>query len=240
MMKKTFSFLTAILLTVSVFAQSPKIMSYQAVIRNSNDALVSNANVGMQISILQDSVNGTAVYIETQTPTTNANGLVSIEIGKGEIVSGNFASIDWAKGPYFIKTETDPSGGTSYTISGTSQLLSVPYALYAEKSNSVSQTVVSVTAQNEWINLFPVNIDWGIWTIMARAHGFGFKEKFQEWKFIIGDNVENVYFEETANVGNAVDYAELRIEGGYVQGRWTGLVGGGPFCKFIIQYTPIY
>jgi uncharacterized protein (TIGR02145 family) len=85
----------------------------------------------MQISILQTSSSGTAVYVETQTPITNANGLASIEIGGGTLVSGNFASINWANGPYFIKTETDPNGGTSYSITGTSQLLSVPYALFS-------------------------------------------------------------------------------------------------------------
>jgi hypothetical protein len=90
----------------------------------------------MRISILQTSSSGTAVYVETQTPITNANGLASIEIGGGTLVSGNFATINWANGPYFIKTETDPNGGTNYSITGTSQLLSVPYALYAESSGS--------------------------------------------------------------------------------------------------------
>jgi len=84
-------------------------MSYQAVIRDNSNALVTNQMVGMQISILQGSANGAAVYAETQAPTTNANGLVSLEIGGGNLVSGNFASINWANGPYFIKTETDPS-----------------------------------------------------------------------------------------------------------------------------------
>jgi hypothetical protein len=118
------------------FGQSPQKMTYQAVIRDASDALVANSAVGMQISILQTSATGTAVYIETHSPTTNINGLASVEIGTGTIVTGNFSTIDWSNGPYFIKTETDPNGGTAYTISGTSQLLSVPYALYAENSGS--------------------------------------------------------------------------------------------------------
>ena len=117
-------------------AQFPQKMSYQAVVRNASNALVINAPVGMQISILQGSVSGTPVYVETQNPTTNDNGLVSLEIGNGTIVSGAFATIDWATGPYFIKTETDPLGGNNYAIVGTSQLLSVPYAMYAETSGS--------------------------------------------------------------------------------------------------------
>jgi hypothetical protein len=106
-------------------------MSYQAVIRNSSNALITSTPVGMQISILQGSSNGTAVYVETQTPSTNANGLVSLEIGTGTIVTGTFAGINWAAGPYFIKTETDPTGGTAYTIAGTNELMSVPYALFS-------------------------------------------------------------------------------------------------------------
>ncbi|MFN4853743.1 MAG: collagen-like protein, partial [Bacteroidota bacterium] len=135
-MKKIIALGTAIVLAAIVFAQSPNKMSYQAVIRNSSNALVSNQPVGMRISILQGTTSGNAVYVETQTPNTNANGLVSLEVGTGTVVSGTFAAINWANGPYFIKTETDPSGGTNYTITGTTELLSVPYAMYAATSGS--------------------------------------------------------------------------------------------------------
>ena len=134
-MKKIYSILAGLLLTGSVFAQAPQKMSYQAVIRNSSNALITSTPVGMQISILQGSSTGTAVYVETQTPSTNANGLASVEIGGGTVVSGNFSAINWANGPYFIKTETDPTGGTSYTINGTNELMSVPYALNAANAN---------------------------------------------------------------------------------------------------------
>ena len=119
------------LLTFNSFSQAPQKMSYQAVIRNGSNALVISTSVGMQISVLQGSSTGTAVYVETQTPSTNANGLVSLEIGSGAIVTGTFAGINWATGPYFIKTETDPAGGTAYSIVGTNQLMSVPYALFS-------------------------------------------------------------------------------------------------------------
>lgn len=130
-MKILFTFLAAVLLTATVFAQAPQKMSYQAVIRNSSDALVSETQIGMQISILQGSESGTAVYVETHEPTTNTNGLVSIEIGTGDVEVGTFANINWAAGPYFIKTETDPLGGVAYTITGISELMSVPYALFS-------------------------------------------------------------------------------------------------------------
>ena len=128
---------TFALYLLPAFGQSPEKMSYQAVIRNSNDQLVTNQTVGMQISILQGSASGTTVYVETQTPTTNANGLVSIEIGGG----AGFDAIDWSAGPYFFKTETDPTGSTSYTITGTSQLLSVPYALHAKTAETVTSGI---------------------------------------------------------------------------------------------------
>ena len=136
-MKKLFTIIAAILLTAIVFAQAPQKISYQAVVRDGSNNLVTSHAVGMQISIFQGSASGTAVYTETQTPTTNANGLVSIEIGSG----AGFSTIDWSAGPYFIKTETDPTGGASYTITGTSQLLSVPYALHAKTAESITGTI---------------------------------------------------------------------------------------------------
>ncbi|MCE3280562.1 MAG: hypothetical protein K0S44_2753 [Bacteroidetes bacterium] len=139
-MKKTLLRVSAVLLLsfqlATAFAQAPQKMSYQAVIRNSSNTLVTSSSVGMQVSILQGSATGTAVYVETQTATTNANGLVTIEIGNGTAVTGTFSAIDWSAGPYFIMTETDPNGGSSYTIAGTTQLMSVPYALYAATSGN--------------------------------------------------------------------------------------------------------
>jgi hypothetical protein len=140
-MKKIYSILVALLLTANVFAQAPQKMSYQAVIRKSNNALVQSSPVGMKISILKGSATGTAVYVETQTATTNANGLVSLEIGTGTAITGTFAAINWANGPYFIKTETDPNGGTAYTIAGTNELISVPYALFSASGNTGPQGV---------------------------------------------------------------------------------------------------
>jgi hypothetical protein len=135
-MKKSLTLITAAIITATIWAQSPGKMSYQAVIRDNSNSLIANEIIGMKISILQSSADGTVVYVETQSPETNANGLVSIEIGTG-ITSDDFSAIDWSSGPYFIKTETDPEGGANYTITGTSQLLSVPYALYSEKAENV-------------------------------------------------------------------------------------------------------
>jgi formylglycine-generating enzyme required for sulfatase activity len=123
-------------LALTAFAQSPQKFSYQSVIRNAGNQLVANQSVGIKISILQGSSIGSAVYAETHNPLTNANGLATLEIGGGTVLSGNFANINWANGPYFVKTETDLNGGSNYTITNTTQLLSVPYALYANNTSS--------------------------------------------------------------------------------------------------------
>jgi len=146
-MKQYFLFTLLLLQSIFGFAQAPNKMSYQAVIRNSNNTVVSNHAVGMRISILQGTATGSSVYTENQSPTTNANGLIAIEIGTGTIVSGSFANIDWANGPYFVKTETDPNGGNNYTLTGTSQLLSVPYALYAKTADNSNSSKKSDTAK---------------------------------------------------------------------------------------------
>ena len=137
-MKRLYILITAMLLTSFSWAQAPQKMSYQAVVRDAANALIINQEVGIQISLLQGSVSGDAVYVETQAPTTNDNGLFSIEIGAGALVSGLMTTIDWSKGPYFIHTETDPTGGTNYTITGTSELLSVPYALHAATAEQLT------------------------------------------------------------------------------------------------------
>lgn len=137
-MKKSISLLFSIFLTIVTIAAVPQKISYQAVVRNTSNALVVNSNIGMQISILQSSATGTAVYVERQFPATNANGLISIEIGTGTVISGTFSTIDWSAGTYFIKSEYDLNGGANYSISGISQMLSVPYAMYAQTAGNAS------------------------------------------------------------------------------------------------------
>jgi len=156
-MKRVYIVFLVLSISTTLLAQAPSRMSYQAIIRSSTNELIINRVVGMKISILHGSSTGTAVYMETQTPTTNANGLVSIEIGG----ASGFESIDWADGTYFIKTESDPSGGVNYTITHTSQLLSVPYALFAENSaNGMTVDDVLKLASIEEGAEVNVNADW--------------------------------------------------------------------------------
>src|SRR3989338_2126395 len=138
-MRKLFTLLLALLIAKVVFAQTPQKMSYQAVIRNNAGELISDKPIGIKISILDSS--NTAVFSEVHTLTTNSNGLANLIIGGGAPIIGAVALINWADGPFFIKTETDPTGGSNYTISGTSELLSVPYALFSANNNDPTYTL---------------------------------------------------------------------------------------------------
>ncbi len=131
---KIYTLVSAVLLSISLLAQAPTKMSYQSVIRGANNTLVIEKTVGVRISILQGNESGSSVYSELHTPTTNSNGLASLSIGGGKNTTGDFAKIDWSKGPYFVKTETDVAGGTNYQLTAVSELMSVPYALYAANS----------------------------------------------------------------------------------------------------------
>ncbi len=121
-------------------AQAPQSFKYQAVARDVNGNIITYQNVGIRIRILQGSASGTVVYTETFSPTTNEFGLVKLNIGLGNVVTGSFASIDWADGIYFIEVSMDINGGANYQIYGTSQLMSVPYALHSKTAENVELT----------------------------------------------------------------------------------------------------
>ena len=145
-MKKicTLLFMLVVGLT-SLFAQAPQKMTYQAVVRNANNMLLANHNVSARITILQGDVNGAPVYVETHQNTTNANGLLTLEIGDGVAVQGAMSQVDWSDGPYYMKSEIDPEGGINYSIEGVQQLMSVPYALYANSAGNVPSIAMTPT-----------------------------------------------------------------------------------------------
>jgi hypothetical protein len=145
-MVRIFTFFAAVFFSAGLIAQIPSTISYQMVIRNSNDQLVTEQEIGVKITIIQGSASGTEVYAETHSISTNINGLATMEIGAGT-TSDDYSAIDWSNGPYFLKTEVDPAaaGGTNYTITGTSEFLNVPFALYASTAGRTlgSQTQMS-------------------------------------------------------------------------------------------------
>ena len=134
--KKLFLIASMVILSIaSVFAQAPQGFTYQAVVRDANGKLITNAPIGVRMTILQGSSTGREVYSDEFRPYTNANGLFSIVIGNG---MNSINVIDWAKGPYFLKSEIDPDGARNYTLNTVQQMLSVPYALYAQTAGNVS------------------------------------------------------------------------------------------------------
>jgi uncharacterized protein (TIGR02145 family) len=218
-MKNLYVIILTVFFTASMFAQPPQKMSYQAVIRNNINVLVTSSPVGMRISILQGSSNGSAVYVETQNATTNANGLVSIEIGGGTVISGTFAGIDWSAGTYFIKTETDPTGVANYTITGTSQLLSVPYSLYAKNAESVDDMMDQLYDQGY---LKPKDGDGNLYNVIKIGNQRWLKENLKTTKYNDGTAILNVtdnttwislgtgaYCDYANNSANSVTYGRL-------------------------------
>jgi hypothetical protein len=144
MMKRANPYLLSLLLALPLLVrgQAPERMSFQSVVRDAMGALVENRPVGMRISILQDGPNGAVAYAETHQVATNVHGLASLQIGEGSPQYGQFTAIDWSEGPYFLRIEADPAGGTAYGITGISELLSVPYALYAHTAERLTRPLV--------------------------------------------------------------------------------------------------
>ena len=153
-MKKLITLLAALSIVLSLSAQAPEKMSYQAIVRNTKGELVKKQTVGMKISIekyvFAIPPKYITVFSEKQNPVTDENGLISIAIGTGTLVSGSilFKDIDWAGETLFIKTEIDPAGGSNYTITARNQLLSVPYALHSKNSKTAISSEVADTAKN--------------------------------------------------------------------------------------------
>jgi hypothetical protein len=114
---------------------APKAFNYQGVVRNLNGSPIVSSVVSLRASILRNNENGIVQYQETHKTTTSSTGLFSLQIGTGTVAAGSLEAIEWGKDTYFIKLEFDPQGGSNFEFLGTMQLLSVPYALYAEKTN---------------------------------------------------------------------------------------------------------
>ncbi|WP_019946769.1 hypothetical protein [Hymenobacter aerophilus] len=166
-MKHFFTLLALLLLALqSSWAQAPSQFSYQAVIRDKLNSVVARKDVAIKVSILQGSETGTPVYVETHKPTTNDNGLITLAIGGGTVVSGVFAKIEWPVGRFFLKTEIDPDANDNVNtiITATSRLLSVPYANYARRSDSTRIATYAESAGGHQIgDLYGGGIIFSLW-----------------------------------------------------------------------------
>jgi hypothetical protein len=157
-MKNSLFLLLVLLITVGSYSQVPQGISYQAVAFNTSGNPVVNGNVGVKISILDNSIQGTVVYSETHLKLTNAQGLFNLNIGQGTPSTGPFSSINWETNSKFLKVEVDPAGGTNYTNIGTNQLMSVPYTFYSKESENAKYLLdeyISIWSDNTIVNLVP-------------------------------------------------------------------------------------
>ena len=152
--KKSMLLLVGLFIFTSVVlkAQSPQKINFQSIVRNTSGVIVSNKSVNFKITILSGTITGTPVYSETHLKTTDAIGLVSLQIGTGTVVSGVFSSIDWGNALHFIKLEADFTGGNTYVFLGTRELMSVPYAMYALNTDTASLNLTSRFAEKAPIN----------------------------------------------------------------------------------------
>ena len=131
-MKKILTLVLFVLISLVIsYGQVPQAFKYQAIAHDNQGSPLVNRDIGIRISLLHGSDNGRAVYCEVQHVTSNEYGLIDLEIGKGRVLTGVFTDIDWGNAPYYLKIEMDDTGGTDYRLMGSSELLSVPYALYA-------------------------------------------------------------------------------------------------------------
>jgi len=161
-MKKITAVFILCLSILSGFAQLPGNISYQAVIRDANNTLVTNQNIRVRLSILNAPTSTTPLWQEVQTPNTNDNGLISLQLGQYVAFPANLFRDN---GTLFLKTEIDPSGGTVYSISGTSQLLSTPYAMYAQDVENVNDADADPTNELQTISISG--------TVLTLSHGGG-------------------------------------------------------------------
>ena len=128
----TFSML---LITAFLYGQVPQRMSYHALIKNDVSGIITNQKITLRTAIRQGSPNGETVYMELHETQTSSSGIASVSIGNGDVIQGQFENIDWSKGNYFITSEADIDGDNIFSEVTLRELLSVPYAFYAEKTN---------------------------------------------------------------------------------------------------------
>ncbi|MBN1186829.1 MAG: hypothetical protein JXB49_31415 [Bacteroidales bacterium] len=135
----------SLVLIVNVFSQTTNGFNYQAIARDTSGDVLKSQNIGIRISIIQDSINGVIAYSENHNITTDGYGVFDLVISEGTVESGTFASISWGGTKHYVKIELDEEGGTNYTDMGTTQLLAVPYALYADTAGNVNNSDTSAT-----------------------------------------------------------------------------------------------
>lgn len=195
---------TLILVSGALLAQTPESFNYQAVIRDAEGNILKNQIVGIKISLLKSSPTGEIVYSESHLPQTNQFGLVSLAIGEGIVLEGDFASIEWGTFTLFVKLELDITGGTDYKLMGVSQLLSVPYALHAKTAEITDDA--DANPENEIQDLELIGNQLRI-TGNPNASTIDINKLGEQWQ-----NEGNNVFYKKGNVGIGTDNPDSKLE----------------------------
>ena len=172
-------------------AQVPQAISYQAVAYDEEGNVLSNKAVSVQLEILQGSISGAVVYQEVHRAATSSNGVLNLRIGQGETAEYDFSSIDWSQAPYFVRLSMDTQGGDAYKEVAVSQMLSVPYALYAEKAGSVENAEEKIIK----FRVYPVNGPGAGLLTGARSQYFYFYSSFSLYVDYLDEPNQEVQFE---------------------------------------------
>ena len=172
-------------------AQVPQAISYQAVAYDEEGNVLSNKAVSVQLEILQGSISGAVVYQEVHRTATSSNGVLNLRIGQGETAEYDFSSIDWSQAPYFVRLSMDTQGGDAYKEVAVSQMLSVPYALYAEKAGSVENAEEKIIK----FRVYPVNGPGAGLLTGARSQYFYFYSSFSLYVDYLDEPNQEVQFE---------------------------------------------
>ncbi len=145
--------------SANVFAQvaPPQAFSYSGVARDAQNLPIANQTIGIQFSIVKTSPTGTAVYQENHFTNTDQSGLFTLEVGTGSVQQGVFANINWGSDNFYLKVGLDASGNTNFQVVGTTQLLSVPYALYAKSAGTTANSTDNDTSATNEIQTLSLN-----------------------------------------------------------------------------------
>lgn len=162
---RCFFLMISFLCVQQVIGQTPEAFQYQAVVRDVEGEVIANQAVQFRMSILQGTINGSAIYTELHSTSTNSFGLASLQIGNGTATSGNFSEIEWGSDSHFVQVEIDETGGSNFRIMGTTQLLAVPYALHAKTMDFSLSNVTSFSYPQGLDGDFLESLDTTIYTV---------------------------------------------------------------------------
>jgi|GEM_PF-2522519 len=214
-MKRSALLLLAFFIFGTLTAQAPQSFKYQAVARNSDGTPIVNSPIGLKLTIRSGTPNGTAVYSETFTPTSNGIGIFNVNIGEGNVQSGNFSEIDWGASEYFLNVAIDASGGNNYTDMGTTQFLSVPYSLYTS-SIYVNYSNDTLWIGDKYVILSGGNppggtvtdYDGNVYNTVVIGQQTWLKENLRSLHYADGSSIEGVWVYDD-NESNAATWGRL-------------------------------